>query len=64
MALARNTGSNRRLFRLLAAQAGLQEADVAIDGGRHQDLRAALDHGRVQAVFAVGRPPAACWPRS
>lgn len=54
VALARNTGSNRRLFRLLAAQAGLQEADVTIDGGRHQDLRAALDQGRVQAVFAVG----------
>ncbi len=54
VALARNNGANRRLFRLLAAQAGLQEADVAIDGGRLQDLRSSLDHGRVQAVFAVG----------
>lgn len=54
VALARNTGSNRRLFRLLAAQAGLQESDVTLDTGRHQDLRVALDHNRVQAVFAVG----------
>jgi TRAP transporter TAXI family solute receptor len=54
VALARNNGANQRLFRLLAAQAGLAEEDVAIDGGRFQDIRAALDQGRVQAVFAVG----------
>ncbi len=54
VALARNNGANQRLFRLLAAQAGLKVSDVAIDAGRHQDLRSALDQGRVQAVFAVG----------
>ena len=54
VALARNNGPNLRLFRLLAAQAGLAEEDVKIDAGRLQDIRAALEQGRVQAVFAVG----------
>lgn len=54
VALARNNGPNQRLFRLLAAQAGLAEDDVRIDAGRLQDIRGALDQGRVQAVFAVG----------
>jgi len=54
VALARNNGANLRLFRLLAAQAGLEEGDVAIDAGRLQDIRSALDQGRAHAVFAVG----------
>lgn len=54
IALARNNGANQRLFRRLAAQAGLEEGDVAIDPVRLQDIRSALDADRVQAVFAVG----------
>jgi TRAP transporter TAXI family solute receptor len=54
VALARNNRANQRLFKTLTAQAGLSEEEVKIDTGRLQDIRGALDQGRVQAVFAVG----------
>jgi len=54
VALARNNSANQKLFRLIGRQVGLEESDVAIDAGRFQDIRAGIEQGRVQAVFAVG----------
>jgi TRAP transporter TAXI family solute receptor len=53
VALARDNQPNARLLKLLAAQAGLGENDIRIESVRFQDLRAALDQGRIQAIFAV-----------
>jgi len=52
--LARDNQPNARLLRLLAAQAGLGENDITIETIRLQDIRAALEQGRIQAVFSVG----------
>ncbi|MCA3563946.1 MAG: TAXI family TRAP transporter solute-binding subunit [Methylocystis sp.] len=52
--LVRENPANIRLFRVLAAQAGLNEEDITIESVRLQDLRGALEQGRVHAVFAVG----------
>jgi TRAP transporter TAXI family solute receptor len=54
IALARDNQPNARLLKLIAVQAGLAESDFRIEAVRFQDLRAALDDGRIQAVFAVG----------
>ncbi len=54
VALARDNPPNIRLLRLLAAQAGLDEQDFRIESVRFQDLRSALDHGKIHAVFSVG----------
>jgi TRAP transporter TAXI family solute receptor len=52
--LVRDSQPNARLLKLLTAQAGLGEDDVTIETIRYQDIRAALEHGRIQAVFSVG----------
>jgi TRAP transporter TAXI family solute receptor len=54
VALARDNPPNLRLLRLLAAQAGLTEKDFTIESVRFQDLRSALDQGKIHAVFSVG----------
>jgi TRAP transporter TAXI family solute receptor len=54
IALARDNMPNAQLFKLAAAQAGLAEGDVKIESVRTQDLRSALDQGKIHAVFAVG----------
>jgi TRAP transporter TAXI family solute receptor len=54
VALARDNVPNARLLKLLAAQAGLADDDIKIESVRMQDLRSALDQGKIQAVFAVG----------
>jgi TRAP transporter TAXI family solute receptor len=54
IALARDNQPNARLIKLIATQAGLREDEFKIEAVRFQDLRAALDQGRIQAVFAVG----------
>jgi TRAP transporter TAXI family solute receptor len=53
VALARDNQPNARLLKLLSAQAGLGEDDIRIEAVRFQDLRTALDQGRIQAVFAI-----------
>jgi TRAP transporter TAXI family solute receptor len=53
VALARDNQPNARLLKLLAAQAGLGDDDIRIEAVRFQDLRTALDQGRIQAVFAI-----------
>jgi TRAP transporter TAXI family solute receptor len=54
VALVRDNPPNLRLLKLLAAQAGLGENDFTVESVRFQDLRGALDHGKIHAVFAVG----------
>ncbi len=54
VALARENLPNARLLKLLAAQAGLAEDDIKIEPVRMQDLRSALDQGKIHAIFAVG----------
>jgi TRAP transporter TAXI family solute receptor len=54
IALARDNMPNARLLKLVAAQAGLAEGDIKIESVRTQDLRSALDQGKIHAVFAVG----------
>jgi TRAP transporter TAXI family solute receptor len=54
VALARDNLPNARLLKQLAAQAGLAESDIKIESVRIQDLRSALDQGKIHAVFAVG----------
>jgi NMT1-like family len=54
IALARDNLPNARLLGLLAAQAGLADDDIRIEPVRTQDLRSALDQGKIHAVFAVG----------
>jgi TRAP transporter TAXI family solute receptor len=53
VALARDNQPNARLLKLLSAQAGLGEDDIRIEAVRFQDLRTALDQGRIQAIFAI-----------
>jgi TRAP transporter TAXI family solute receptor len=53
VALARDNPPNARLLKLLAAQAGLAEDDIRIESVRPQDLRSALDQGKIHAIFAV-----------
>ncbi len=54
VAVARDNAPNIRLLKLLAAQAGLDEQDFRIESIRFQDLRSALDQGKIHAVFSVG----------
>jgi TRAP transporter TAXI family solute receptor len=54
VALARDNAPNLRLLKLVAAQAGLNEKDFTVESIRFQDLRSALDQGKIHAVFSVG----------
>jgi TRAP transporter TAXI family solute receptor len=51
--VTRDNEGNRRMLRLVLAQAGITEADATIEGIRPNDIKTAIENRRVQAVFAV-----------
>jgi hypothetical protein len=51
--VTRDNEGNRRLLRLILGQAGLSEADYKLEGVRPNEMKAAIEARRTQALFAV-----------